>query len=263
MEWWEYLIFIVVQLGVGLCGAWLYSHIKQDARNSSDIEYSEDISELKEQGKNTATKRDIEEITEKIEIVRAEVSLEKQREHEFIKERHEHMMNLLKYVEEVDALSGLLIFLMYDISAKDRLANLVDKLNRTQANINHELRMCHICINDTTITDKLYDIQPYVREYNVVLCKIASNTTVRLYEYHYFRDAADRYNSPYLMSRSSTAMEEIRELRKEYERTKENESVKADDSLTILISEIVKLYEQKFHIKLNYQPPQIKENDTI
>lgn len=47
-----------------------------------------------EKGKNIATKEDIEAITEKIETVKNEISYEKHRNHEFVKEREKRLLNI-------------------------------------------------------------------------------------------------------------------------------------------------------------------------
>lgn len=242
MEWYQFLL----QLMVGLGSAWLYSYFKKDAQNTSDKEFAKSIAELQEQGKNTATKADIEEITEKIETVKNEISFEKQREHEFIKERTEHLLNYYQYIEEVNCLGGLLLFYLYDETAKDRLVDLQDKLGRNLSNIWHETRMINITIKDKDIESKIYEISNKVQEYSIALSTITSNAISHLSRY----ELCLKYN---LSKDAVDARDLFYALQNQHSEVKKKEWEEAYNGLIKLLSIISKLYEQKFHVKLNYK----------
>ncbi len=53
-----------------------------------------------EKGKNLSTKEDIEEITNKIESIKNEVSFSKQREHDYLLERKQYVVSFLETASE-------------------------------------------------------------------------------------------------------------------------------------------------------------------
>lgn len=65
------------------------------------LQFQKDKSYQSEKGKNLATKEDIKEITANIETVKNEISFEKQRSHDFIKEREKRFINILFHAEMI------------------------------------------------------------------------------------------------------------------------------------------------------------------
>ena len=261
MEWWEYIIFFTLQLLVGLGGAWLYAYVKRDANNTSDSEYAEEISKLKKLGENAATKEDIKEITEKIETVKAEVSLEKQREHEFVKERHEHMLNLLRGMEELSLMSSSVAFYLYNIYDTDKLTSASDKVSEIHLNIVHEVRICNILFEDDKLGEKLYKCLDPLQEYVWTVKYVITNALVYINEYQYYRNRAVETNNGEFTKTAKETMDNLIKLREKSKSELNNEKVY--DEIISFISIITKLYEQKFHIKLNYKPLSEKANDTL
>lgn len=66
-----------------------------------ELQFQKDKSYQSEKGKNLATKEDIKEITANIETVKNEISFEKQRCHDFIKEREKRFLNILFHAEMI------------------------------------------------------------------------------------------------------------------------------------------------------------------
>lgn len=261
MEWWEYTIIATLQLIIGLGVAYLTSYSNKKGANTADVEDNKILSELTELGKNAATKKDIEEITEKIETVKAEVSLEKQREHEFVKERHEHMLNLLRGMEELSLMSSTVGFYLYNFYDIDKLTSASDKVSEIHLNIVHEVRICNILFEDDKLGKKLYECLDPLQEYVGTIKLVITNALVFINEYQYFRNRAVETNNGELAKTAKETMDNLIKLREKSKSELNNEKVY--DKIISLISIITRLYEQKFHIKLNYKPLSGKANDTL
>jgi molecular chaperone DnaK (HSP70) len=60
------------------------------------------VSYFKEKGKNLATKEDIKEITNTVESIKTEISVQKQRETEYLYKRNESLIEFLNCLDELD-----------------------------------------------------------------------------------------------------------------------------------------------------------------
>lgn len=98
MEW------IGLTLEILLLGIFLIweGYNKKKGENLAMKEDSRDINYEGEKGKNLATKEDIAQITKEIELVKNEISVQKQRETEYLYKRNECFVNYLNCLDELD-----------------------------------------------------------------------------------------------------------------------------------------------------------------
>ena len=261
MEGYQYLIIVIIQLVVGLGSAWLYSFYKQDAKNSADIKFAQDLAFLKTKGINNATKEDLQDITTQVEKIKNEISFEKQREHEFVKERHTRILTFLKYIEEVNTLSSLLFYYLHDFSSRDRLIILLDNLNRNVTNIHHENRLLRCVINDEKLTGTLDEITKVVSNYSHVIAVITSNAISHINDYEILLEQKKgTLFSESFEQKIIGSKKKFTELRNKYTLTKISEWEDSYEGLIKLLCIVSKLYEEKFHIKIDYNNKQASES---
>ena len=95
-----------------------------------------------EKGKNIATKEDIEAITEKIETVKNEISYEKHRNHEFVKEREKRLLNIFFYAEAVANAVNRLYVYGHNTNDTKRVHELIDDIAKNALLICHSSAVC-------------------------------------------------------------------------------------------------------------------------
>lgn len=98
MEWGGLLIQALM-LGGFLCWE---GFLKQKGKNLAIKDDARDISYEQEKGKNLATQDDIVKITNMVESVSNEISVQKQRETEYLYKRNECMIEFLNILDELD-----------------------------------------------------------------------------------------------------------------------------------------------------------------
>lgn len=118
----------------------------------ADIAAARDEAFEAEKGKLEATKEAVDNILKEIEQMKASVSLEEQRRHDFIIERNQKLMNLLRYAEQVNISKQTLLTAISNESLT-RLEDLHTSLNETMLNLRSDL-MYLIVFHETIGKDK-------------------------------------------------------------------------------------------------------------
>lgn len=136
-----------------------------------------------EKGKNIATKEDIEAITEKIETVKNEISYEKQRNHEFVKEREKRLLNILFYAEAVANAVNRLYVYGHNTNDTKRVHDLIDDIAKNALLIRHTSTVCIAAYSDimkdnNSMTKLVDDIQLLCAELQTKANNVANNITM-------------------------------------------------------------------------------------
>ena len=136
-----------------------------------------------EKGKNIATKEDIEAITEKIETVKNEISYEKQRNHEFVKEREKRLLNILFYAEAVANAVNRLYVYGHNTNDTKRVHDLIDDIAKNALLIRHTSAVCIAAYSDMmkdnkSMTKLVDDIQLLCAELQTKANNVANNITM-------------------------------------------------------------------------------------
>ena len=136
-----------------------------------------------EKGKNIATKEDIEAITEKIETVKNEISYEKQRNHDFVKEREKRLLNILFYAEAVANAVNRLYVYGHNTNDTKRVHDLIDDIAKNALLIRHTSAVCIAAYSDImkdnhSMTKLVDDIQLLCAELQTKANNVANNITM-------------------------------------------------------------------------------------
>ena len=136
-----------------------------------------------EKGKNIATKEDIEAITEKIETVKNEISYEKQRNHDFVKEREKRLLNILFYAEAVANAVNRLYVYGHNTNDTKRVHDLIDDIAKNALLIRHTSAVCIAAYSDimkdnNSMTKLVDDIQLLCAELQTNANNVANNITM-------------------------------------------------------------------------------------
>ncbi len=96
--WLTTVIFVII---MGII-QFIISYFTIKGKYKAMIEEIHNLSYNQEKGKNLATKEDIEEITRTVESIRNEISIQKQRETEYLYKRNECFLEFLNCLDELD-----------------------------------------------------------------------------------------------------------------------------------------------------------------
>lgn len=130
----------------------------------ADIAAAKDEAFEKEKGKIEATKEAVDNVLKELEKMKASVSLEEQRKHEFINERNKKLMNILRYSEQVN-LSKQILLTAINNESVESLKQLQSSLNEAILNLRSDL-MYMVVFNEnldknnnaTEFGDKIYNL---------------------------------------------------------------------------------------------------------
>lgn len=145
-----------------------------------EFQFQKDKSYQSEKGKNLATKEDIKGITANIEIVKNEISFEKQRNHDFIKEREKRFINILFHAETIANSINRLYVYGHNNQDASRVHKLIDEISKTALLIRQESTLCIAAYNDVignnrTMTNLVDNIQLLSAELLTKANKVANN----------------------------------------------------------------------------------------
>ena len=130
-------------------------YVKRYIIHFIELQFQKDQSYQSEKGKNLATKEDIQEITANIEIVKNEISFEKQRNHDFIKERERRFLNILFYAETIANSINRLYVYGHNTQEASRVHTLIDEISKAALLMRQESSVCIAAYNDVIGDDKV------------------------------------------------------------------------------------------------------------
>ncbi len=170
MNWIEILIIALLVLGE-LLSLYLSSTAKQLGKNNADILQNRMKEYESEKGKNLATKEDIAEITKKVEDVKTEISLSKQKRYEQLAEQERILLEILNEASKVSQSQNKIILYLYDTSSRKRYDALVENVNDTLT------RFYHLC-NLAVVSVPLDNIENVVKDLSVAVTYLGAQVNV-------------------------------------------------------------------------------------
>lgn len=155
-------------------------YLKRYITHFIELQFQKDNSYQSEKGKNLATKEDIQEITANIETVKNEISFEKQRNHDFIKERERRFLNILFYAETIANSINRLYIYGHNTQDASRVHTLIDEISKTALLMRQESSVCivaydNIIGNDRAMTNLVDNIQLLSAELLTKANNVANN----------------------------------------------------------------------------------------
>lgn len=145
---------VLLLLNIILFG--LFAFYQNYCKKLADLVTAKDEAFEKEKGKLDATKEAVDSVLKELEQMKASVSLEEQRKHEFINERNKKLMNILRYSEQVN-LSKQILLTAINNESLERMKELQNTLNSTVLDLRSDLM--HLVIfhekigNDHSVTE--------------------------------------------------------------------------------------------------------------
>lgn len=133
----EYLILLLIIL-VGLSQIYLQKLVEQIAKNNADILQNRAKEYEAEKGRNLATKEDIEDITQKIEQVKSEISFKNQWEHDHIIEREKRLIHILYLAQKISMAQNRILVMARNAYNVNKLFDMVEELHTYAVDLSHE-----------------------------------------------------------------------------------------------------------------------------
>lgn len=134
------ILALILFIGI-LCQYSLRSMFEQTGKNMADILQNRDKEYESEKGRNLATKEDIEEITEKIEQVKAEISFKNQWEHDHILKREERLISILNLANKIVMSQNRIIIMSRNAFNVDKLFAMINEIDSYAVELSHEGNM--------------------------------------------------------------------------------------------------------------------------
>lgn len=134
------LLFVIIV--VQIVQLWIASFSKRKGENAADIADNREKFYEAEKGKNFATKEDIKSITTEIENVKNEISFEKQRHHDFIKEREKRFLNILFHAETIANAVNRLYVYGHNNQDTSKVTELIDEISTEALLMRQESTVC-------------------------------------------------------------------------------------------------------------------------
>lgn len=180
---------IILFIGI-LCQHSLKSMFEQIGKNMADIFQNREKEYESEKGRNLATKEDIEEITEKIEQVKAEISFKNQWEHDHIQKREERLIHILHLVNKIMMAQNRIIIKSrnaFNVNALFELIDEIDSYAVELSDVGNMLLVDYHQFKDITPATHLVDI---AAKYAAELGCLANNVANSLQGSAFFKNRA-------------------------------------------------------------------------
>lgn len=160
---------LLLVLDVIIC--FLLYFTRKVSENNADILQNQKKYYESEKGKNLATKEDIEEITRKVEEVKTEVSLSKQKTYEIQQEQERVLLGILADATKVSQAQNKLLLYLYDTSSRVRFDNLVENVNDTLA---HFYQLCNLA----TVSVEIEGVDDAIKSLSTAVTYLGSQVNV-------------------------------------------------------------------------------------
>ena len=247
------LTAVIIIILLNSLSIWLSHYLGRSGHNAAEKKDIKEISYLSESGKKLATKEDIEEITHKIETIKNEVSFENQRKHQFIEERTNSLLRILRYAEEIRNLHSQLLFLLYDETDLSNLTEIIKETDKVLTDLGHECRITAVTTNDQALIAAIYNLLDTSQLYGAHFCHSGN---VHISYAHQLKTNLELYKT----IREEGLTKECLKLREAIEKNKSNFNAnikpfaeKQYDAMIEYLSHLKRLYKKDFHIRLNFE----------
>ncbi len=229
---------VIIIAIINVIAIFLSAYLAKKGKNTADIEDGKKLTEQSELGRNLATKKDIEEITQKIETVKNELSYSSLRRHEYLMEKKQHIIKVLEKSEQLTAYKETLRHLLYNTSGRELVQQLIENIQRTTAECIHETRMVNLMHEEGSINQKASAVQDVVQPFNVFMVNVATTYLIKL---NSLKNIVD--------SSSKEAVEikrDMKALRDEYERDLKETHDSLDNARISYQAAMKRFLEQNF-----------------
>lgn len=145
------------------------------AKNKADIKQNKDKEYQSEKGRNLATKEDIQEITEKIESVKSEISLINQWKQEHINRREQRLIEILHLAELISMSYNKIIVLYKNADNIGAYFKIIDSLNNYMAEMTHQGNLIIVDNNNLKDLSPVANLVDTLTKYGMELSVLANN----------------------------------------------------------------------------------------
>lgn len=248
----EIIIVVLIVLYI-----FLESYLKKKAENRADIQDSREISYESKKGENLATKEDIKEITDLVESIKNDVAFESQRRHDFIEQRTELFLSILKYAEEIDQCGLLMNYYVDGGNADEKIDALIQQVKdiMTAVGYNRNLIIASEKNLNTEDIKPLTELTHVILLYGAEICEYGSRAMQILSSEKRYIDLYTKCNQDQnIMKLVEFTREQLTVLQKE-ERPKSKYQNELTDKNMKYLEHLYKLFHKDFNIYLNYNQP--------
>lgn len=184
-------IVLAILLFLGILSQYsLKSMFKQIGKNFADIFQNREKEYESEKGRNLATKEDIEEITEKIEQVKAEISFKNQWQQDHIRRREERLIHILHLANKISMAQNRIIIKSRNAYNVDKLFELIDEIDSYAVELADEGNMLIVDYHQFKGIDKATQLIDTVTKYAAELSCLANNVANTLQMAELFKNKA-------------------------------------------------------------------------
>lgn len=183
------ILAIILFIGI-LCQLSFKSMFEQIGKNMADIFQNREKEYESEKGRNLATKEDIQEITEKIEQVKAEISFKNQWQHDHIQRREERLIKILNLANKIVMSQNRIIIMSRHAYNVEKLFAMIDEIDSYAVELSHEGNMLVVDyrqFKDISPATHLVDI---AAKYAGELGCLANNVANSLHGSDFFKNRA-------------------------------------------------------------------------
>ena len=241
MNWIEILLIALLVLGE-LLSLYLSSTAKRLGENNADILKNRLKEYESEKGKNLATKEDIEEITKKVEDVKTEISLSKQKHYEQLAEQERILLAILNEASQVSQSQNKIILYLYDTSSRKRYDALVENVNDTLTRFYHLCNLAIVCVPLDDIEDVVKDLSIAVTYLGTQVNVIATNAASLVEQYNnqigYAMDHAEGESKATWFAASIQTKQQLEAMR--------GKSIDGKDALKVAIEKYCAWLKQQY-----------------
>jgi len=247
------IVALIIMALINCAAIWLSHYFGRSGHNAAEKEDIKEITYLSESGKNLATKEDIEDITKKIEIIKNEISFENQRKHQFIEERTNRLLKILRCAENLHVQQIQLGYLLHDETNLCNLTTIIKEINNEVADLAHECRMIAVTMNDKELIKSAYNLLHKSEIYGNSFCKYGCLHLALLHSLHARLELFKSTGEDGLTKGFSEIREEIEKNKVEF--AEEIKPYRDDQykATIIYMNILAKLYKKDFHLRFEYE----------
>lgn len=213
----EILILFLLILGEVVC-IYLVNNTKQLAKNNADILQNRNKEYEAEKGRNLATKEDIEEITKKVEEVKAEVSLAHQQKYDLLLEQKQLLIAILNDATKITQAQNKLALYLFDTSSRKKFDELVETVSDTLTHFYHSCNLIRVAVPIEDIDKRIEELSVIVTLYGTHISVTATNAASIVEQFnnefgYALHQAKTDVDKATWMQRSVTTKQKIEDMR--------------------------------------------------
>ena len=211
------MILLLLVVGEVAC-IYLVNNTKQLAKNNADILQNRDKEYEAEKGRNLATKEDIEEITKKVEEVKAEVSLAHQQKYDLLLEQKQLLIAILNDATKITQAQNKLALYLFDTSSRKKFDELVETVSDTLTHFYHSCNLARVAVPIEDIDKRIEELSVIVTLYGTHISVTATNAASIVEQFnnefdYALHQAKTDVDKATWMQRSVTTKQKVEDMR--------------------------------------------------